>query len=394
MPAERRRGSGSRGRPEAAAGHPKPVTTLGALLTLAIASASTAAAAAEGLVICDEELRPVADALVGAGIDAAPPEPPPPPPRARELIGQAGRLYASMALPDALGRIAEAALELDRTGAESAAKTDLVRLELLEALVRAVGRARPDAEVDAAIRRAIAVDPDLALDPVEYPPWLRSRVEELRDDPSLTGTLEIAGDSGARVWVDGTSECTTPCSLVLVPGRHRVRVTFEGRRPFVAVTELVAGTTAIQANLPPDELAVAAAARAAIDAGNPPGEALMAYDPVVDLRRRSRPDGEVELVATLFARDGARRTTRAPLGAPGDALPAAALAARLAEALLAAPVVPVPAVRRPVRPARRWYESPWLWVGAGAVLVAGGVGIALAAGGSDDGQFVAVVRAP
>ncbi len=355
----------------------------------AILAAPELSRAAEVLLAADADLRgPLARALGDAGLTPATETPPEAPARTGELLTEAARAYSSMEAGRALALLGDARAELDRVGGGEEGRGPAARLALLEALaLHAAGR---EAEIDEALRRALAVAPDLAIDPVEYPPWLRERAIALAASPSPSATLELRGAPGAEARIDGERVCVLPCTHTLPSGPHRVRVVRAGRRPFVAAVAVTSPTATLEVTLEPDVAALALDARAAIESGRPPDEALGMFDGVAWASLREDGGQGRILEGAYHAAAAPRRTASVPV-ATNDA-PALERACRTLVTALTAPVTP-PDVRvqrrrqspRPAPRPARWYESPWVWIAAGAAVVAGGIGIAVAATPPPDG---------
>lgn len=344
--------------------------------------------AADVLLAADADLRaPLARALGDAGLTPAPEAPPEAPGRASEILDEAARAYATMEPGRTLTLLAEARAELDRVGGGEDGPGLAVRLGLLEALaLRAAAR---EPEVDEALRRALAAAPDLAIDPVEYPPWLRERAVALAAAAGPIATLELAGAPGAEARIDGTVACVLPCSRALPAGAHRVRVVRDGRRPFVAALD-VTGRTTLDVALEPDVAALAEEARAAISEGRSPDAALTAFASVVWVTVRRSAAGARVLEGALFGAEAPRRSASVPVPTDDPASVERACHA-LISALTAPPVLRQTRVdrrRRTPRPGpgpTRWFERPWVWIAAGAVVLAGGIGIAVAAAPEPEG---------
>lgn len=344
------------------------------LALTAVMLAAWPCGAAEVLLVADGEVRaPVARALGDEGLDPAAETPAEAPSRASTLLDEADRAYSAMDAGRALALLGEASAELDRVGGGQEGPAAAARAALLSAL--ALHAAAREGEVDEALRRALAVAPDLRIDPVEYPPWLIARAVLLSATPAPRSAVALRGAPGAQAWIDGAEACVLPCAPELPAGAHRLRVTRAGRRPFVATID-VAGPAQVEVTLAIDVTTVTRQAETALAAGLAPDEALAVFDAVVWVRRRG---GQLE--GALHAADAARRTASVAIaGGTPEALERACrdlVHALTAPALVAA----TPRAARPHRvrrPTTRWYEGPWLWIAAGVVLVAGGIGAAVA----------------
>ncbi len=222
---------------------------------------------------------------------------------------------------------------------------------------------------DAALARALAVDPALALDPALYPPTILDRLEPRRAAALETATLRVEAEPrGASVEIDGEVRGRAPLALELPVGRHLVRVVARGHRPEGRAIDLgpEGAAVALRATINPELALVDAglpgsplprAARAAAAASR---ERVL----VLDLEGR-----EPDLRATLREEGG----TRSAAAGPGES------ARALGGALLAA--WDAAAAPRAAVPVGGDDPLPWIAVGVGAAVVAAiaiGVGAALA----------------
>lgn len=86
---------------------------------------------------------------------------------------------------------------------------------------QAVGR---DSDAEAALSRLVRVNPDVAVDPADFPPSFVALVERLRIEASAARRLQLAVKSrqGVRVFVDGRDVGLAPVVVRLAPGRYRI----------------------------------------------------------------------------------------------------------------------------------------------------------------------------
>lgn len=230
---------------------------------------------------------------------------------------------------------------------------------------------------DAALDRALGVDPGLVLDPVRYPPTLRERLEERRAVPRPMATLRVEAEpAGARVQVDGELRGPAPLEMEVSVGRHLVRVAARGHRPEGRAIDVGAEGARLTLHAPIDpELAL-------IEVG-PPGSplpratraaaaALRERVIVLDLTGRAR-----ELRALLRDESSERRAVAGP----------ARSAPALASALLVAWDAGAPGLPVPEDP------LPWIGLGVGAAVLTGvAIGVAAALATQPSGFSVAGTR--
>lgn len=126
--------------------------------------------------------------------------------------------------------------------------------EALDAYRRAAAIA-PSPSLDYNLGRALLATGDFvaALDAFEHydataPADLKAKTHRLTEVMAeIRGkivTVEVTGDAGARLLVDGKPQCTLPCAPFRHnPGAIDLRVEAEDREPFVARRELAAGST-------------------------------------------------------------------------------------------------------------------------------------------------------
>lgn len=157
----------------------------------------------------------------GARVERPPaPRPDEPLGDVRERLDAIWSTYHALRLPEARDAVRALALELGRVQGAGADRPLLVELWLLTALAE---EAAGDAERGAAaLRRALAILPDLEVDPARYPPTLLEQVEALRAVEAPPGTLRISvAPPDAQVRVDGA--LTPERTVTVARGPHWVR---------------------------------------------------------------------------------------------------------------------------------------------------------------------------
>ncbi len=302
----------------------------------------------------------VALALRARGIEASRPPPPSSAPAPDVDALRDARLAYGNLHPDETRRTLAALLaRLDANGGAGLSRADLLDALLLDAMAaQALG---DDAAADGALDRALVVEPDLALDPAQYPPTLRQRLatrRAARSDPTTMATIVVRdAPPSATVYIDGEALPASKRSATVTPGPHLLRVEAPGFEPHARRLDVAAPTTVV-----PVTLAVDAGAR--LHGRTDPGRS-----PDASLRAAARAlGGSLLLVDLVSAPTGTRVVLddvsagrRVQIAAsPSDVRHPAFLAARLARALSTSPT------RSTVGgiPARVW------WVSAGAAAVA------------------------
>jgi hypothetical protein len=215
---------------------------------------------------------------------------------------------------------------------------------------------------------AVAFGPSLELDPLSHPEderdvFARRRAAQNREVP---GTLSIeTAPPAAEVWIDGSTRCSSPCSVKLVPGRHFVRASSPAHAPAVAQVDMTSGA-AVSRRLGLTAAYSGASLRAIESMMADPSrraEGASALEPMARFL-------DVDHVVALVPEGDKTRLFFAPPAAGrqrlGPAVPASALSTTTAEQL------------RPIGPAHEegkpWYGKPTTWlVGSGIVagIVAG-----------------------
>ena len=308
----------------------------------------------------------LADALVdptatGAAIESVPAC------ALEQRLAAAGAAFEALQPDEARARIAALLDPVDEDAARCLTSALLERALLLDA--RAALARGDSAAAATSLDRALAAHPELALDPVRYPPAFRAVLEARRSARAAhaPAVLVMHGlPEGATLAIDGAPPNSTQMRT-LPPGQHRLRLEAQGH---IASTEDIAlppGTTDLTRQLtwappapPPTLEALEARARAE-------GATLL----VVSAERD--PTGHVVLVV----RDRASaRVVRLATATLDDAQ-----AARVAASLLDSPL---DAPRPPQRPPQRSAEAapralwPYVLVGAGIVLAGTAVAIGVA----------------
>jgi hypothetical protein len=197
--------------------------------------------------------------LLGDGAAATLPE------LERAYVGAQAAFQADE-LDSALRTLRAIVADLDRLPESRAAWSLWVRAHLRIALAERASR-RP-AEAAAAVERILALEPDVAVDPQQYPPSFRREVDEVRRRAAQLPRRKLVITSGGRAataFVEGKEVGRTPLTVALPPGRYRVGAA-AGRLRAPAVHVEVAGDD-VRVEL---DLALAEAVRP--DAG--PGLAL------------------------------------------------------------------------------------------------------------------------
>ncbi len=196
----------------------------------------------------------VAEALRARGADVTRPSPAPVPPSETAALAVALDAYANLRPDDARGTLEALLARADATGARG-----LERPELLDALMtlslacRALGDA-PSA--DAALDRALAIEPALAPSLTQYPPTLVDAVEARRaaGAGAHPGVIELGPvPARARVFVDAQA-LTVPTSgrVEVAHGTHLVRVAALGRLEWATRIEVADAPVTVAPTLPPD----------------------------------------------------------------------------------------------------------------------------------------------
>ena len=362
--------------------------------------------------------RPFAHAAAALGAGAVPRERLDRFARAEELAAEGWRAYLEARPTTAVSRLGDAR-------AEAAALLDLDGgLELYADLSVRIGAARlalgRDAAADEDFRLAARLDPEREVTDAEFKPAVVQRYAAARTSRPGSAQQRIESvPAGAAIEVDGRPVGAAPVTVDLPIGLHVVVARGAGRAARAEVVGAAPGAAILRLELDADPAAVAVAAgtpgfklgRAEADAAVVAGAVLMygeldALFLVGTVWRRGAPAllGQIcrggvparcgRVVEIGYARAGdlpraAARLWRAARAAPGG-FPATLLGdARL--------------VNREPGPGaggggagggggvRRWWRSPWLWVGVGSAALAITAGFLVA---GDDAIEPVVVGSP
>ncbi len=292
-------------------------------------------------------LAQAADRLGAPLVDLSPlPEPAPSAPL---LLRRAIEAYHDFRYPDALSSADAAVAEAARTGADGLGATDLSDLLIYRALSYTeqgdAARAWDD------FVRAAALDPSRKLDPVRFSPRVvetfgRAVKSVLAVAPA---TLGVTAPDRCQVKIDGR-DTSGQRAVSVMRGEHYLRVACPGHERYGAVV-LVAGER--------HQVTPVLRARQARTAGTARGLARERGIRRVVWAKLGRGLLTLELYAGAAARP--RATTA--VGVAGDRA-AGSISAAL-ERLIAPP--PAPVVVETIAPTP-WYQKPWLWGIAGAVV--------------------------
>lgn len=315
------------------------------------------------------------DALRARGSDAARPAPAVEQATEAPALALARDAYANLRPADARTMLEAMLAHADTTGARG-----LQRPELLDALLtlslacRALGDA-PAA--DAALDRALAIDPSLAPSLTQFPPMLVEALATRRAAGAGggRGAIAIASvPSGARVFVDAQAVAEGGGDLEVAHGVHLLRVEAPGRVDWSARVEVGDARVEAAPELPPDAdrlLREPGAAGTGDEQIDQAARALGARAFVLDV---SVQGGIVTLRAHDFARARAAAATVAATVPAGEA--ARELLRRLE------PPRRTPPISEPSGGAS---ALPWIVAAGGAVAIAVTiVAIVLATSGSSD----------
>lgn len=311
--------------------------------------------------------------------------------RSRGLIGDGWRAYLEVRHGEAAARLRDARDEAERLldldgGPELYAEISLRRgVVLLEG-----GHA---AEAATQLRLAAALDPELAVTDDEFK---RSVVDAFRAAvaarPALRRRSIEVTPAGARVEIDGRAAGTAPIALELGEGQHAIVVRADGHAPLARVVEVAGDAQApLRFQMAADPLLAAVAAG---PAGLAPGTRRDAAAVAIDAVLTYAEADTVLLAAAVWRRRAPTLLGQWCSGTPvrctpvveiGFTDPAQLLAAtqrlwrQLHDArrtggpslladdrLVRAEHAPGQTSTRP----RRWYKSPWLWLGTAGAAIA------------------------
>ena len=294
--------------------------------------------------------------------------------RTIQAIGMARAALARLDRAFALSTARRVRGDLVRRGGGAAGSEVLVEWCLLE---RQLALAASDPRgASGWLDAAVAVGPDVELDPLRHPDeerdlFLRRR-KKLRSE--VAATLSVATTpASADVWVDGVRRCSSPCSVALVAGRHLVLVSSPAHAPAVFDAEIGPGAS-VSRQLGLTAAYAGASARSVSSILADPSrraEGASALEPMARFL-------DVEHVVALVPdRDEVRILVAPPAAGrsrTGPAVPADSLSGAVLEQLR-------PLETPPARGATAWYAKPGTWL-AGAAVVAVVVGGALIYGAS------------
>jgi hypothetical protein len=336
-----------------------------AWLALGLCAASAAARAADEppLVVFHAEpvdaavLRALEQAAERSGaalVDLSPR--PEPAPEAPILLRRAIEAYHDFRYPDALASADAGLAEAARTGAAGLSATDLSDLLIYRGLAHTEQGDAARAWED--FIRAAALDPARKLDPVRYSPRVVETfgraVKAVLGSPAAT--LSVKAEQRCQVWVDGRDTSGQP-ALSVMRGEHYLRVACPGHAIYGAVILVAALRHEVNPGLRALPVVTASRARAiARERG---------VSRVVWAQVAPAGSGPPLLTLQLFVAGAARPRSTAAVGLGNERSPAAIAAAL--ERLIRPLPVQAPVLVRP-SPPTPWYQKPWVWGIAGAVI--------------------------
>ncbi len=295
-------------------------------------------------------LAQAADRLGAPMIDLSPV--PEPAASAPLLLRRAIEAYHDFRYPEALSSADAGVAEAARTGADGLGATDLSDLLIYRALAYTeqgdAARAWDD------FVRAAALDPSRKLDPVRFSPRVvetfgRAAKSVLAAAPA---SLAIAAPDGCQVAVDGR-DASGQRAITVMRGEHYLRVACPGHERYGAVV-LVAAER--------HQVTPALRARQVVTAGN--ARALAHQRGIRRVVWATLGGARPLLTLQLYAGAAPRPRATAAVGVAGAERAPAAISSAL-ERLIAPP--PAPLVVKAIAPTP-WYQRPWLWGVAGAVV--------------------------
>lgn len=302
----------------------------------------------------------IAGRLEARGIDAFAP------PRASEAsderaaLERASLAYANLHPGEARAALDDLVARADATGGAGVDRRMLIEALLLHAMAdQALGDA---GAADAAIARALAIDPALDPSPASYPPALRERVAALRtatDDRAASELRFVDVPEDATIVLDGAPLDRGARVARVAPGIHLVRVEAAGFAARGERLDVRAPAIDVRVALTPDPAATLR------DPGPPDGRAPDR------LREAARALGAELLLVDVVERDGARRaitfdaaTSRQLTVSLAGAIDTPAAIADPLSSQLAAPRV----IAEPTPPADASDDSTILWIAGGAAV--------------------------
>ncbi|PIE19998.1 MAG: hypothetical protein CSA65_00120 [Proteobacteria bacterium] len=160
-------------------------------------------------------------------------------PSAQQLFERAKRAY--------MHANAESSLKLLRRATKTVRDTKLAAsIELYTGLSLLIMNRRPEAK--AAFRRALRHDPTLSLDKERFKPSTVALLESIK--AAARGTLVVTANRQGKVWLDGVERGTTPLTLQVKIGKHRIQVRAGAARSDVTVVIGAGAQLTIPAHLP------------------------------------------------------------------------------------------------------------------------------------------------
>ena len=292
--------------------------------------------------------------------------------RARGLLERARTLYRDLAFEQSLAAVGEAQVVLEREPRIEEDFTALHRALTYRAMNElALGREENARE---ALRRAVALAPDAALDEGTHPPDVRALYETIRTAARAEAPVAISVTSeptAASVSLDGREVGITPVTVHATPGAHYVRLEAAGHASRVMPIAFGADTAGVAVSLPRAEPAEAAAQ---VLAREPPAIAALPAEQrhalgralgATRVLRVERAGSDVWSAALVDLETGATRTLDRRSGDPN-----AAIAAMLGELDPLEPAGPAPPDE-----SGGVLDAPVFWITAAVVVLVGaGVG--------------------
>lgn len=215
--------------------------------------------------------------------------------------------------------------------------------------------------------RAVALGPDVELDPLRYPDDERDAFARRRAALRSTSkaTLSIVTTPPSEVWVDGTRRCDSPCTVTLLPGRHFARATSPAHQPALIDVTLAPGA----------DVSRHIGLTAAYSGASPAAISAMLSDPSRRVEGASALEPlarflDVDHAIALYPEESGVRFVLAPAPSGRPTSGRTVAPAELATAVM----VDLAQARPPEPPASPWYAKPATWIvggGAVAAVVAG-----------------------
>ena len=232
---------------------------------------------------------------------------------------------------------------------------------------------------EAALARACTVDPGRAVGAAEAPPDFVARAEAVRRALATgpRGTFEVrASDApAAAAFLDDRSLGPTPVAIEASVGRHVLRLEASGFRPWARVIDVQEGPRApVVVVLSPDPAVEAARALRAASLDGP-SAAVASWLGVLEAAGRAPralwlvEAGDQRALAFACTAAGCRAPVRLLGGEIGDEVELSEGAAPSASERTIAEARRWLGERPP--PVTPWWEEPWLWIMAGALVAAG-----------------------